>query len=121
MAKMSKTETQKRTQLKKEAMLKALEKTLGVVTPALKQADVSRCQYYQWLKKDSEFAARVADMSDVALDFAESKLHKQISGGNAASTIFYLKSKGKNRGYIERQEIDHSGNVVIEWGDDEAQ
>ena len=41
-------------------------------------------------------------MSNIVLDFAESQLHKQIKDGNPSSTIFYLKTKGKNRGYYEK-------------------
>jgi len=48
------------------------------------------------------------DIENIALDFAESQLHKQIKEGNSTSTIFYLKTKGKKRGYIERQEHDHT-------------
>jgi hypothetical protein len=47
----------------------------------------------------------------VALDFAESQLHKQIQSGEVSSTIFYLKTKGKKRGYVERSEVDHSGSM----------
>ena len=39
------------------------------------------------------------------MDYAESQLHKQIGEGSTSATIFYLKTKGKSRGYIERQEI----------------
>ena len=55
--------------------------------------------------KDTLFAKQVEDIANIALDFAESQLHKQIQDGNTAATIFYLKTKGKRRGYIERQEI----------------
>ena len=34
-----------------------------------------------------------------------SQLHKQIKDGSTAATIFLLKTKGKKRGYVERQEI----------------
>ena len=33
------------------------------------------------------------------------QLHKQIKKGNTTGTIFYLKTKGKKRGYIERTEV----------------
>ena len=40
------------------------------------------------------------------MDFAESQLHQQIKDGSVAATIFYLKTKGKKRGYIEKSELD---------------
>jgi predicted transcriptional regulator len=91
--------------IKKETLLKSLEQSLGVVTVACKKADIPRSTYYKWLKTDSDFKAQVKDIENVALDFAESQLHKQISENSTAATIFYLKTKGKNRGYVERQEI----------------
>jgi predicted transcriptional regulator len=91
--------------IKKESLLKALEQSLGVVTVACKKADVPRSTYYKWLKEDELFAIEVRDIENVALDFAESQLHKQIAADSTAATIFYLKTKGKKRGYVERQEI----------------
>tara|TARA_R100000935_G_scaffold55103_1_gene84751 strand:+ start:382 stop:735 length:354 start_codon:yes stop_codon:yes gene_type:complete len=91
--------------IKKESLLKALEQSLGVVTVACKKADIPRSTYYKWLKEDADFASLVLDIENVALDFAESQLHKQISENSTAATIFYLKTKGKKRGYVERQEI----------------
>jgi hypothetical protein len=91
--------------IKKESLLKALEQSLGVVTVACKKAEVPRSTYYKWLNEDSDFKREVEDIENIALDFAESQLHSQIQGGNTTATIFYLKTKGKNRGYIERQEI----------------
>ena len=92
--------------IKKETILQALENSLGVVTIACKQADVPRSTYYKWLKEDEEFAKAVKEIENIALDFAESQLHSQMRDGNTSATIFYLKTKGKKRGYIERQELD---------------
>lgn len=39
------------------------------------------------------------------LDYAESALLKLIKEGNATALIFFLKTKGKHRGYIERSEL----------------
>jgi hypothetical protein len=102
----------------KKALLNALEKSLGVVTKACKIAKVGRTTFYQYLKEDKEFAKQVKDIENIALDFAESQLHKQISEGNTTATIFLLKTKGKSRGYVERSEIVHDNNVkstIIEW------
>ena len=93
------------TEHNKKAILKALEKSLGIVTTACKNTNISRTQFYQWLKDDSEFKKKVDDISNIALDYAESQLHKQIGDQNTSATIFYLKTKGKKRGYVERQEI----------------
>ena len=91
--------------IKKESLLKSLEQSLGIVTVACKKADIPRSTYYKWLNEDKDFAQAVEDIENIALDFAESQLHKQISENSTAATIFYLKTKGKKRGYIERQEI----------------
>ena len=87
-------------------MLDALEQCLGVVTTACKKVDVPRSTFYKWLKTDVEFASKVREIENVSLDFAESKLHEQIDSGNTAATIFYLKTRGKKRGYIEKSELD---------------
>ena len=92
--------------IKKESILKALENSLGVVTVACKSADIPRSTYYKWLKEDEDFAKSVKDIENIALDFGESQLHKQIGDGNTSATIFFLKTKGKRRGYIERSELD---------------
>jgi|TARA_R110000803_G_scaffold182732_1_gene245130 hypothetical protein len=86
-------------------MLKALEKSLGVVTVACRNSEIPRSTFYKWMNEDEDFAKQVTDIENVALDFAESQLHQQIGDNSTAATIFYLKTKGKKRGYIERQEI----------------
>ena len=92
--------------IKKETLLKALEKSLGVVTIACKKADIPRSTYYKWLKDDEEFRQQVQEIENVALDFAESQLHQQIQDNSTAATIFFLKTKGKTRGYTEKSELD---------------
>ena len=94
------------------------EKSLGVVTTACRQVGINRTTYYKYLKEDKEFAKQVKDIENIALDFAESQLHKQISEGNTTATIFLLKTKGKSRGYVERSEIVHDNQIkstIIEW------
>ena len=92
--------------IKKEAVLEALEKSLGVVTTAVKSVGVARSTFYKWINEDEDFAKKVKDIDNITLDFAERQLHKQIQDGNTSATIFYLKTRGKKRGYIEKSELD---------------
>ena len=97
--------------IKKKAIIASLEQTLGVVTTACTKADIPRSTFYKWYNEDEEFKKEVDEIQNITLDFAESQLFKQIKENNTTATIFYLKTKGKNRGYIERQEIQHSGEI----------
>jgi len=102
---------QNSTALKKKAMLEALEKTLGVVTTAAKMVGIERTTHYKWMESDKDYKINVEDLQEVVLDFAESALHKMVENHNPAATLFLLKTKGKKRGYVERQEIEHSSDV----------
>ncbi len=93
-----------KTEQHKKALIEALEKTLGIVTTACIQVGIGRTTFYEYCK-DPEFKLQVDSIDNIALDFAESGLHKKIKEGNIAAIIFYLKTKGKKRGFVERQEI----------------
>lgn len=120
---MAKSDKQNKTL--KKAMLEALEKSLGIVTTACKTVGIARGTHYLWMKEDEAYRDAVKDMDDLTLDFAESQLHRQIKDGNTSATIFYLKTRGRKRGYVERHEnmittIDEEGqetgmNIQIEF------
>lgn len=108
----------------KAKMIEALCKTYGRVTDAAKLIDIDRTCHYRWMKEDEEYKAAVESVNDIALDHVEGKLFELIEGAerevmtdagpvmlkdspNPTACIFYLKTKGKGRGYVERQE--HAG------------
>jgi len=99
----------------KKALISALEKTLGVVTDACEIVKINRVTYYRYYNDDEDFKRQVDSIQDIALDFAESKLNEQIDSGNITAIIFYLKTKGKKRGYIEKQEIEMKSESTIEY------
>lgn len=103
---MTKTDTHKK------AMIAALISTLGIVSEAAAICDISRQQHYQWMKDDPDYKGQVEAISDMAIDFAESALKKKIGDGDTTAIIFYLKTKGKKRGYIERSEVEQTGTVT---------
>lgn len=96
----------------KKAMIAALEKSLGIVTTACRAVDMSRETHYRWMREDEDYAAAVNELENIALDFAESQLHKQIKDGNPTSTIFFLKTKGKKRGYMEGLDVTSNGQQM---------
>ena len=104
-----------KTTLKKEAFLVALEKSLGIVSQAAKQVGIDRTTPYRWAKEDEEFKERVEEIQNVVGDFAETKLYELVNEGNPSAVIFLCKTKFKNRGYVERQEITgvDGGNLDI--------
>ena len=104
---------------KKQAFLAKMETTLGNITASCKAANIDRKTYYNWLKADPAFAAAVEELSESNIDFAESCLKQQIKDGNTTATIFYLKTKGKARGYIETHEVigNQEAPVVLSFKD----
>ena len=100
------------TEHNKKKILEALEKTLGIVTTACQKVGIGRTQFYTWCREDADFKKAVDNVEGMALDFAESKLLENIKGKKETSIIFYLKTKGKKRGYVEKQEIDYTSKEI---------
>ena len=111
-----------KTDVNKNAMIQALEKCMGNVTEACKAVGMARTTHYDWMEKDPDYRAAVESVADIALDYVESKLMELIDGPEKdimteagpvrikdsptpSAVIFYLKTKGQRRGYVERQEI----------------
>jgi hypothetical protein len=101
-------EKQQKQHLKKEQFIEALEKSMGIMSQAAKKIGVERTTPYRWMREDEEFKDRVDEVQNVVLDFAETKLFELVQDGNPTATIFLLKTRGKERGYVERQEITGS-------------
>jgi hypothetical protein len=104
---------QERTAIAKAAMLTALRKTLGIVTPACESVGIARITHYDWMSNDPAYKKAVEEIKDIEIDFVESKLHSLINDKCPAAIIFHLKCQGKRRGYVEKQEIEHSGNLGV--------
>lgn len=64
---------------------------------------------YEWRTADKEFdkavKRAVKQSHENGLDLAESKLIEKIHSGETTPIIFYLKTKGRDRGFVERNEL----------------
>lgn len=88
------------TSIIKEAIVRAF----GNLSTASKSLQVDRTTLYAWIEAEGLEEA-VMEGRNRRLDFAESMLDKGMKDGNMTAIIFYLKTQGKSRGYIERQEV----------------
>ena len=89
----------------KKIFIQALAEHRGIVTKACKATGISRTQVYKWRDEDPTFIDQINEVQQIVLDFAEDKLFEHIENDNVASLLFFLKCRGKERGYVERQEI----------------
>jgi len=83
---------------------KAIVKAFGNLSTAAKSLAVERPTLYRWIEQEGLEQA-VIEGRNRRLDFAESMLDKGMQEGNMTAIIFYLKTQGKSRGYVERQEL----------------
>lgn len=98
----------------KKAMIQALRNSLGIVTTAIQQVNISRTTHYNWLKTDPEYKRLVEEVNEEMLDLGESKLFEQVKNGDMTAIIFFLKTKGRIRGYIEKKIYEVEGLEQIE-------
>lgn len=99
---------------RKRAMIEAMRKSLGVVSVAAKKVGITRQTHYNWLKEDAAYRHEIEAVMEEEKDFVESHLHQLIQQGNPAATIFYLKTKAKDRGYVERIEQTFADQTIEE-------
>lgn len=107
-------QVKKRTTATQKIFLAAYKASFGNISAACEKANIGRGTYYRWMKTNPKFAEQVEDQNEKLIDYAESKLLKQIMDSNITAIIFFLKTKGKKRGYIETVENDVTVNPFLE-------
>lgn len=75
------------------------------VSKACRASGIPRRTFYTWKENDKEFADLVDDCEEAITDEIEGLLRERVRELDTTAIIFYLKTKGKKRGYIEKQEI----------------
>lgn len=88
-----------------DEIIAALVATRGMVTLAASKLGCADSTIYRRIKASEAVANAIQHERERTLDFAEVKLIDQINKGNVTALIFYLKTQGKARGYIERSEV----------------
>lgn len=89
----------KSTEVKKRKMIKAMKMNFGNISKSSKQANISRKTHYRWLESDKKYEESINLVLEQLLDVVDGILMDRILEGNVSAIIFYLKTKGKHRGY----------------------
>jgi hypothetical protein len=103
----------------KKAISEKITEKRGNLSAVARSFGKSRTWIYNVLKdKYPELWDIVEEARESLVDDAESELQKQMFKGNITALIFFLKTQGKRRGYVERQEVEQSGKLEIEYVND---
>ena len=106
---------------KKDLFLQRLRDTYnGNITLTCKDVGISRGTYYKWCL-NKLFKVEVDAINDARLDEVEASLfNSAVRDNNPQAQIFIMRTKGKHRGYVEKQITENIiktnpyENVVVE-------
>lgn len=104
----------------RQKVLKAIKDSGGVKLLICQRLGCDRGTFDRYLENDPAIRKAYDDECEEIGDVVESKIITGIKEGNTALMIFYAKTKLKNRGYVERQEVENTQPVVIHIDEDDA-
>ena len=108
------TQTTPKNRITVDLVLAALRASKGMVSIAARRVGCDRSTIYEYIKKYPSVAAALADERETMTDTAELALYSAIQDKEAWAVCFYLKTQGKGRGYVERQELTGANGAPIE-------
>ena len=91
--------------------INAIHEARGMLSTAADRLGVTRKAVYDAVHRSADVAQALDRGTERTKDFAESALYLRMGRGDVAAIIFYLKTQAKDRGYIERQQVEHSGTM----------
>ncbi|MFW6311652.1 MAG: phBC6A51 family helix-turn-helix protein [Nanoarchaeota archaeon] len=98
---------------RQELFLKLYLSKKGHIGMLCKEVGIERTQYYRWLK-EKKFAQKIDNLVESINDSVEYKILEQIEEmGDRELLKLWAKTKMRHRGFVERTEIEHSGNLPI--------
>ena len=99
--------------LKATDYAQAITEAQGLISVAARRLGVSRSAVYAAVNRHKRVAEALQDARERTTDLAEGKLYGKINDGDITAIIFYLKTQAKARGYVERQEQEHAGDIRV--------
>lgn len=104
-----------RIRLQKETFVRELKSRLGLMMMTCEAMNISYETVRGWAKTDPDFLAQISGVQEYTLDVVEQRfLKKIVDEGDTTAMIFYLKTKGKGRGFSTRVELTGANGGPIE-------
>lgn len=76
-------------------------------------------------KRAQRYPEELKDIQEENIDVAEETLQDIMRRGSETNRLkaceLFLKTVGKSRGYVEKQELEHSGGITIQLNKDDAE
>jgi hypothetical protein len=92
---------------------KAIIASCGILQTAADNLGVSRQALHKRVQNNKRLQKACEDAREVFIDKAESALKKAVDNEEAWAVSLSLKTLGKKRGFVEKQEIDATGDITI--------
>ena len=94
-----------------------IDEMMGNVSMVARTLNVSRTTLYNYINSHATVKQALDEAREKMVDNVESKLYSKALDGDTTSMIFFLKTQGKHRGYVERQEVTGAdgGAIVVDW------
>ena len=86
-------------------VIEALRATGGFISLTAQRCGCSPRTIHRRINASAKIQEELHHIRDKKLDLAEVKLIEALNNGAPWAICFYLKCQGKQRGYVERQEI----------------
>ena len=96
--------------INKKKFVKAMEGSGGILANIARKLNVSRSAVTQFVQNHEDIRDLLAQEDENINDLAEAKLITKLNEGDMQAIKFRLTTKGKYRGYVERQELEHIGD-----------
>lgn len=96
---------------KKDAMPELIAKHRGNLSAIARQLKIPRSSLHVQVQADPDLKQLLADERESMIDNAEEGLNSAVDKGEAWAVCFTLKTQGKERGYVEKSQIENSGTI----------
>lgn len=115
----------KKQQFTVKQVIQALQNNRGLVTQAAEELKAGVRTIYDYADRYPTIKETIKTLKESRLDYTEGKLYDLIDKCEPSAIFFHLKTQGKHRGFVERQELSGPDGkkmdpLVILRGDDDT-